>query len=260
MISEKQLAANRRIAQRSTGPRTEGGKKAAALNARRDNLTGQVTAMTDADRIMLDAFSASIVESLAPEGAMETQLSQRVATDSWLSECGSNRQALSPRCAGKEAISGRRISAVEDNLSARGHSAHSDDVETEHPEIHAALTAAKVFKEESKQLQLLTLYEQRINRNIQKNLAILQALQAARLAKREAEMKEAKKLLQLNEMKGVPYGPAEIKRNGFVFSNAEIHAAIDKRPPFEPRVSDRFHAVQTQKPPRQRSLTFNRQM
>jgi hypothetical protein len=204
MISEKQLAANRRNALRSTGPRTEEGKKASALNARRHHLTGQVTTMTDADRIMHDAFSASIVENLAPEGAMETQLAQRIATDSWRLN---------------------RISAVEDNLFALGHNAKSDEIETEDPEIHAALTAAKVFQEESKQLQLLTLYEQRINRNIQKNLATLQALQAARLAKRETEMKEAKKLLQLSEMKGLPYEPI---KDGFVFSNAEIHAAIDK--------------------------------
>ncbi len=64
MISEKQLAANRRNAQRSTGPKTDEGKKVADLNARRHNLTGQVTAMTDADRIMHDAFSAAMVESL----------------------------------------------------------------------------------------------------------------------------------------------------------------------------------------------------
>jgi hypothetical protein len=41
-------------------------------------------------------------------------------------------------------------------------------------------------------------------------------------------MKEARKLLQLSEMKGLSYGPAEIKRDGFVFSTAEIHTAIDK--------------------------------
>ncbi len=204
MISEKQLAANRRNAQRSTGPRTEEGKQVAALNARRHNLTGQVTAMTEADRIMHDAFSASIVDNLAPEGAMETQLAQRIATDSWRLN---------------------RISAVEDNLFALGHNSKCDEIETEDSEIHAALTAAKVFTAESKQLQLLTLYEQRINRNIQKNLAMLQALQAARLAKREAEMRQAMKLQQLSEMKGLPYEPI---KDGFVFSTAEIHAAIDK--------------------------------
>jgi hypothetical protein len=41
-------------------------------------------------------------------------------------------------------------------------------------------------------------------------------------------MKEAKKLLQLSEMNGLPYGPAEISRDGFVFSALEIHAALDK--------------------------------
>jgi hypothetical protein len=88
-------------------------------------------------------------EGLAPEGALETQLAQRIATDSWRLN---------------------RISAVEDNLFALGHNAKSDEIETQDSEIHAALTAAKVFKAESKQLQLLTLYEQRINRNLQKNL------------------------------------------------------------------------------------------
>jgi hypothetical protein len=209
MISEKQLEANRRNAQRSTGPRTNEGKKVSALNARRHNLTGQVTAMTEADRIMHDAFSAALVESLAPEGAMETQLAQRIATDSWRLN---------------------RISAVEDNLFALGHNAklyetETPDSEINAPEIHAALTAAKVFKAESKQLQLLTLYEQRINRNLQKNLAALQALQAARLAKQEAQMKQAMRLQQLSEMKGLQYEPA---KDGLVFSNAQIHASIDK--------------------------------
>jgi hypothetical protein len=204
MISQKQLEANRRNAQHSTGPRTEEGKKVSALNARRHNLTGQVTAMTDADRIMHDAFSAAIVENLAPEGAMEIQLAQRIATDSWRLN---------------------RISAIEGNLFALGHSAKSHEIETEDPEIHAALTAAKVFKAESKQLQLLTLYEQRVNRSIQKNLATLQALQAARIAQREAEMKDAKRLLQLSEVKGLPYDPV---KDGFVFSTAQIHAALDK--------------------------------
>ena len=52
-----------------------------------------------------------------------------------------------------------------------------------------------------------------------------QAMQAARRAQQQAEMKEAKKLLQLSEMRGLPYDPT---KDGFVFSTAEIHAALDK--------------------------------
>jgi hypothetical protein len=52
-------------------------------------------------------------------------------------------------------------------------------------QIDAALTTARVFAAESNHLQLLTLYEQRLNRTLQKNLALLQSLQAARKARRE---------------------------------------------------------------------------
>jgi hypothetical protein len=38
-------------------------------------------------------------------------------------------------------------------------------------------------------------------------------------------MEEAKRLLQLNEMRNLPYDP---KADGFVFSTNQIHAAIDR--------------------------------
>ncbi|MGA2711892.1 MAG: hypothetical protein ABSG41_02210 [Bryobacteraceae bacterium] len=204
MISEKQLAANRRNAQHSTGPKTEEGKRTSSHNACRHNLTGQVTAMTDEDRIAHDAFSAAIIASMAPEGALEIQLAQRVATDSWRLN---------------------RASAIEDNLFAIGFTDHADKFSDQHPQVQAAYASARVFAEESKQLERLTLYEQRINRSLQKNLSLLQTLQAARKEQRWHEIEEAKKLLQLSEMKGLPYEPA---KDGFVFSNDHIHAAIDR--------------------------------
>ena len=39
-------------------------------------------------------------------------------------------------------------------------------------------------------------------------------------------MKEAASLLQLSEMRGLEYSPG---RDGFIFSTAEIHAAIDRQ-------------------------------
>jgi hypothetical protein len=38
-------------------------------------------------------------------------------------------------------------------------------------------------------------------------------------------MKEAAALLKLSEMRGLEYAPA---KDGFLFSNAQIHAAIDR--------------------------------
>jgi hypothetical protein len=209
MISDKQLEANRNNARLSSGPRTEAGRNHSRMNALRHGLTGQVTTMTDDDRAAHDQLSKALIASLAPEGAMETQLAQRIATDSWRLN---------------------RASAIEDNLFALGLYEHSgqllpDFEQPGHEQIDAALTTARVFTLESKQLQLLTLYEQRINRSIQKNLALLQSLQATRKAEHEAAMQEAAALLKLSEMKGLEYFPA---KDGFLFSTVQIHAAIDR--------------------------------
>jgi hypothetical protein len=160
--------------------------------------------MTDEDRAAHDKLTQSLMKDLAPEGAMEIQLAQRIATDSWRLN---------------------RISAVEDNLFALGLHENGGKLCADDEQIDAALTTARVFTMESKTLQLLTLYEQRLNRAIQKNLALLQSLQAARKAEREAAMREAASLLQLSEMKGLEYRPA---KDDFVFSNDQIRAFIDR--------------------------------
>ena len=227
MISEKQLDANRSNAQNSEPvrhaasapnprnaeapvntsaqePRADEPRKRSSLNALRHGLTGQVTAMTDEDRAAHDKLSKALIQSLAPEGAMELQLAQRIATDSWRLN---------------------RASAIEDNIFALGQLQNGGQACPDVPQIDAALTTAHVFTQESKQLQLLTLYEQRLNRAVQKNLAILQSLQTARKAEHEAAMKEAAALLKLSEMKGLEYSPA---KDGFPFSTDQIHAAIDR--------------------------------
>jgi hypothetical protein len=204
MISEKQLEANRNNALLSTGAKTDDGRKRSRMNALRHGITGQVTTMTDEDRAAHDKLSKALLANLAPDGAMEIQLAQRIATDSWRLN---------------------RIAAIEDNLFALGLHENGGKLCPEHEQIDAALTTARVFTLESKQLQLLTLYEQRINRSIQKNLAILQQLQAERKAQREVEMKEAAALLKLSEMRGLEYSPA---KDGFLFSTAQIHAAIER--------------------------------
>ena len=205
MISNKQLQANRNNARLSTGPKTVEGRNRSRLNALRHGLTGQVTTMTEEDRTAHDQFSQALIRSLAPEGAMETQLAQRVATDSWRLN---------------------RSSAIEENLFAHGLHRDSGDLCPDDQQIDAAFVTARVFLQRSHELQLLTLYQQRLNRAIQQNLALLQSLQAARIARREVEMKEAASLLQANEMKGLEYDPAQ---DGFVFSISEIRSRIDRK-------------------------------
>jgi hypothetical protein len=218
MISDKQLEANRANALLSTGPKTEEGRKRSSMNALRHGITGQVTTMTDEDRAAHDKLSQALIKDLAPEGAMEIQIAHRIATDSWRLN---------------------RVSAIEDNLFALGLHENGGKLCPDNEQVDAALTTARVFTMQAKNLQLLTLYEQRINRSIQKNLAMLQSLQATRKAERAAAMKEAATLLKLSEMSGLEYAPARAaqaqvrcaansKQAGFVFATDQIHAAIDR--------------------------------
>jgi hypothetical protein len=205
MISDQKLEANRNNALRSSGPKTKDGRKRSSLNALRHGLTGQITTMTEEDRATHDQFSQALIQSLAPEGPLEMQFAQRIATDSWRLN---------------------RASAIEDNLFALGLYQGAGQLCPDHQQIDAALTTARVFTTESNHLQLLTLYEQRLNRSLQKNLALLQSLQAARKAQRKTEMEEAASLLQLSEVRGLEYQPS---KDGFVFSNDEIHSCIERQ-------------------------------
>jgi hypothetical protein len=232
MISEKQLVANRLNAQRSTGPNTPRGKKRTSLNACRHNPTGQVNILTEEDRHAFEKFCTGLIDGFQPETAHERHLAQSVAEDYWRLN---------------------RIRAIENSIFALGLSGAGAGIRTEDPEVHAALATAQVFLDESRQFQLLTLYEQRITRNAQKTVKQLEEIQTARNAARKEAMEEAKLLAQLNlterlaknpggpvttnpvqeKVRGslIPTTPRQgetLLVNGFVFSTAEINREIDR--------------------------------
>jgi hypothetical protein len=228
MISEKQLEANRRNAQnservrpyprnteaeRSTsgqGPKTIEGKAHSSRNNLRHGLTGQISLLPTEDREAHDAFCTELFDSFHTETPMERQLAQSVAEDSWRLN---------------------RARAIEDNMFALGHAG-------ERRELQIALADAKCFQEQANQFNLLTIYEQRINRNLQRNLKLLRELQAERKVEREQAMEEAKLLAELSLSQGLAWDPAEFSAgasplcgynsNGFVFSSAEVNIAIDR--------------------------------
>jgi hypothetical protein len=201
MISEKQLEANRRNAERSTGPKTDEGKTRSSRNNLRHGLTGQISLLPTEDREAHDAFCDELSNGLNPETPMERQFAMSIAEDSWRLN---------------------RARAIENNMFALGH-------ERERRELQIALADARTFQAQANQFQLLTIYEQRINRNLQRNLKQLHELQAERKAQRKEALEEAQLLAQLNLSQGLPYdSAADFEPNGFVFSNAEINLAIDR--------------------------------
>ena len=205
-MTDLQLEANRANAQKSTGPKTEEGKQRSRLNATRHGLTGQVSIMTDEERAAHIAFTGPILKRLAPKGPVETQYAQLIAQDHWRLN---------------------RLASIEESILAlgEGHPATRHEG-AGNPQTDTALTQANVFLRESKQMQLLTLYGTRIQRNIERNQKQLDALQAKRAAELAQALEEAELLAELAAHEKRTFDPAEF---GFVFSLEEIEGRIRKR-------------------------------
>ena len=193
---EKQLEANRRNAQYSTGPRSEHGKENSSRNSTKHGLFA-VPQSTEAH----DHFTVAIISDLNPANHLERQTAQLIAEDHYRLN---------------------RIREIETGIFSMG----SDP--------------AVIFLQHSKELERLTLYESRINRNLQRNLAQLKSLQTERKAERARQMAEARLLAQVNLSQNRPYHP---EQDGFVFSAPEINAAIDR----DNRLQQAQTALQTAK-------------
>ena len=83
MTTEAQLAANRRNAEKSTGPKTERGKARAAQNALRHGLRARNVISFDESEPDFLAFHAEQRAAFEPADAIEEHLVERVAMCAW---------------------------------------------------------------------------------------------------------------------------------------------------------------------------------
>jgi len=87
MPTKKQIEANRRNAQKSTGPKTPEGKAAAAQNAETHGLTasraGSRVVIANEDRNAYEHFRSDMLEEYNPVGAMEYILTERIIGLAW---------------------------------------------------------------------------------------------------------------------------------------------------------------------------------
>src|SRR5580698_8083438 len=218
MPSMDQLVANLANAQHSTGPKTEKGKHRTRLNAYRHGLTGQICIFTPEEREAFDDHCTGIREALEPVGALELDLAQSIAEDRWRL---------------------KRARAIETGIFAAGvlgqlgHPCGGIREDAAQVPIDEALSKAHTWIAKSENFQLLALYEQRIHRAIEKNMAQLRTLRAERKAVLQQPLEEAQLLAQLAYSKGEKYDPAtdfppEILAIGSDFSSAGIRHLIDR--------------------------------
>ena len=210
-MTQAQLTANRENAQHSTGPRTEAGRKRSSLNAFRHGLTGQIVIHTPEDAQAFKKHCDGIREALAPIGALEADLAQAIAEDRWRLN---------------------RARALENSIFALGQGEHLLEY-SGHSEADAAFAQGLPWMAHAHELHLLTTYENRIRRSVEKNTAELNALQTQRTAAIAKAEEEARLLVQLAEAEGGDYDPAddfpaESQPLGFVFSRPAIQRQIER--------------------------------
>jgi hypothetical protein len=208
MASLKQIEANRRNARKSTGARTNEGKAITRMNAKRDGFTGQITTLSNDDRPVFEEFKANFIKDLQPKTTMELSLATSIAWDTWRLN---------------------HLRAVEMNMYALGNDDAETAVDCDEPQVHTAMADAMTFARESSKFALMSIYEQRMNRSIHKNLQTLRDLQAERKQHYKQDRAQEVALARYSDIKGLQYqAPTTPTPNGSVFSNDEIFAAANR--------------------------------
>lgn len=83
MATEKQVAANRLNAQKSTGPRTEAGKAVSRFNATTHGLTGKNFVLPGEDPAEFEAFQRATLAALKPEDELQADVVVQFAENRW---------------------------------------------------------------------------------------------------------------------------------------------------------------------------------
>jgi hypothetical protein len=180
-----------------------------ALSNLKHGLTGRIYLLSQAEQSAYDTLHSGLHQSLAPNDAMETELVQSLVDDRWRLQ---------------------RATSLENSIFAEASEKYADSSDaTGDRDLDVALSQGHTWISEARNLNLLTLYESRIQRRFEKNMELLRKLQSERKAALQQAIEEAATLSQLAQSKGEAYNPAEaFTVRGFEFSTAEITHKIDR--------------------------------
>ncbi len=168
-ISEAKLLANRRNGALSHGPVTAEGRRRSSLNAYRNGLNGQIVCSSPEELAAFKSFCSEIQTELAPVGAIERFYAKSISENMYRLE---------------------RARSLEMGMFSNGHRDHVDEMQSGHPEADTALAASRTFLEQAHEFHLLTGYEVKILRALEKHQAHLKALQDARKAAHEIAVEQ----------------------------------------------------------------------
>jgi hypothetical protein len=195
------------------GPKTPEGKRRSSLNACKTLITSKIHLCSPEEQPAFDAHMAAYREAYAPVGILETEAVIEIAKMRW-------RQ--------------KRASSVEDSIFSAGHIEYANDIGSGHPAVDSCLAEGQVWKEQAHNLVLISLYEMRLRRAVEKETAALNEMQAQRREAHAKAQNEAIRLMQLAESQEEVYDPGDdfkpARAHGeFVLSRPELLRVIDRK-------------------------------
>jgi hypothetical protein len=205
MTTKRQIEANRRNAQHSTGPSTEAGKAAASRNSLKHGLFSREIVVDDPrvgeDPEQFEALQEDLRAELAPQGALQELLVERAAVHFWRLKRAARYEAA------RITHDVRRHTAqIEQGIRAGTHS---------QSEIHTRAMDFSLLQEN--ELRALLKYEAQQERGLQSVLKELRELKREQ-ARRERAAADAAALAKIREKVARDQAHAE-QMHGIVMQN-----------------------------------------
>ena len=178
MSTDAKIIANRRNAQKSTGPRTRAGKAAASKNSIKHGLLAHQTIISSENQADFCKERERILSDLVPESPMESMLAERVVVLSWRLKRIDHIQNQTI-----DALSARNTSSpltkLTQSLLFKGKNLPQADSSDPANDLALGRMAIKDFSN-SRVLERLLMYERRIENSLYKTYLEFQRLQLMR--------------------------------------------------------------------------------
>jgi hypothetical protein len=217
MATALQIAANRRNAQRSTGPRTAEGKKAVRLNAAKHGMTAKVIVMPHESEPDYHEIRAALIEDYAPATSQELMLVDQIAAGYW------------------RTVRARRVETALFDNQLRAYKGRYAKGKTVDPARDDEGCAIILQCESPESLKNYFRYDGAISRDYYRAIAALERMQSAR--RREEDRRERKTREEARELDRIINHP-----------DPDTVAGISSEPPL-PRQDPRHPAVVFAMPP-----------
>jgi len=179
MATESQVLANRLNARKSTGPRTVEGKEIVAQNAVKHGLCARRAVIVGEDLGEFEFYRDEMLGELAPGGAMESMLAERVVSLSWrLRRAERVQNEAFDALLTKDSTS--PLAKLTQSLQARSDSGGAED------DLALGRVVVKDFGN-ARVLDRLLMYERRIEHSLYKTMSELQRVRLMRELEPAAE-------------------------------------------------------------------------